>query len=266
MKNVDIKKLFVFILIIVILILIALGLGKLVGKGSTPSEEVRKEVENLTTNYFTTMTYGYMTEFDGVDVLYREDKTTYKDLNAAAVVNLAIQYAQDNKIDLSVNEFELKKIESTYKEKAPAYRATGVKQAVKELFGEDLEYINAEGFLEYKYNFIYDPDTDTFVQFENSYYDKNIRDESINVKTKIVETTKKGDKILVTLIVAYVLTSEDNTYYYYSEASGSDASLVGDTTSKDFLKDKDDEFTHYTMTLKKNSNGYQFESIEKNKK
>ena len=262
MKNVDVKKLLVFIIIVALLVLAVLGLGKLLGKGGKPSKDVQKEVDTLTTKYFTSITYGYATEFDGTDVLFSKDKTTYDDLNAAAIVNVAIRYAEDNGIDISVTDAQQKILKAHYGEEAPAYKGEGVRKAVKILFDKDLAKAKAEGLLNYKYDYLYDADTDTYSQFKNKNYSSGIRNESINVETKILETTTKGDNLYVTLIAAYVL-SQEGTRIYYSDPAGLNDSRVGETKEDDFLPNKDDSFQKYTMTLKKTSDGYAFESIEK---
>ena len=257
----DVKKLLVFILIIALIVLAILGLGKLF-KGSKPSKEVQQEVENLTTNYFTTLTSGYATEMDGVDILYQKDKTTYDDLLPAAVIYTAIRYAQENKISLGLTENQSNLLKKNYKEDVPAFKAEGIRKAVKELFGKDLPNQNAEGLVQFKYNYFYNEDTDAYVQMKNPNYNGIIRNEAINVETKVLETTKKGDTVNVTLIVAYVLTTDSNRVYY-KNVTGTADDKVGETSDSAFLAGKDEEFQKYTLTMKKVNDKYTFESMEK---
>ena len=266
MKNVDMKKLLVFILIIALLILAAFGVSKLVGKGSKPSKEVQEEVTNLATKYYATMTEGYTTEFNGIDALYSREKTTYDDINKAAIIYTAIRYAEDNDIDLSISREAEINLEDLYgREDVVAYNAEQIRKIVKKLFNKDLVNKDYEGGITFAYNYYYDQDTDTYTVEGNPLAVLDEGD-SLAVKTKVVDTVKKGDDIIVSLIVAYVYPGEEGSYVYYSESDGADKNRVAETTKKEFVDEKDDSFNKYEITLKKASDGYAFESIEKIKK
>jgi hypothetical protein len=264
MKDLDIKKLLVFILIIALLILAILGIGKLIGKGAKPSKEVQEQVDKLYTEYYSSLTEGYVTDYNGLDYLFEKDKLTYDDLVPGAIINAAIKYAQDNDLDIGVDPAAAALVKENYEGSSHTeYNAKGIRDAVKILFNKDLEDKTVQGELGYAYDFYYEEDIDVYVMVPNSMA-ANVVDDALSVKTKVLDTTKKGDDIYVTLIVAYVSKQEDN-YVYYSERDLSDSSRVGETTGTDFIDQKDDSFKKYTMKLVKTSEGYAFDSIEKAK-
>lgn len=262
MKDLDIKKLLVFILIIVILILAVLGIGKLIGKGAKPSKEVQEQVDKLYTEYYSSLTEGYVTDYNGLDYLYEKDKFTYDDLDAGAIIYAAIKYAQANSLKIGLSVENAAMIKDDYQNVSyTAYNAQGIREAAKILFNKDLENQSADGGFGFAYDFFYDEDADAYVMVPNSMA-ASIVDETLDVKTKVLDTTKKGDDIIVTLIVAYVVEEEDKNVYY-SEKNLADSSRVGETTGNDFIDQKDDSFQKYTMKLVKTDKGYAFDSIEK---
>ena len=264
MKDLDIKKLLVFILIIALLILAVLGLGKLIGKGAKPSKEVQEQVDKLYTEYYSSLTEGYVTDYEGIDYLFEKEKTTYDDLLKGAIINTAIKYAQEKEFDTSISTESSAMIAQDYEGVTySAYKAEAIRKAVKELFNKDLPNASVDGGLEYAYDFNYDEDADAYIMIPNDLVVVNAENTD-EVRTKVLDTTKKGDKIIITLIVAYVNTDSGESNIYYSEKSQSENSRVGESND-DFISEKDKDFQKYTMTLAKADNNYVFESIEKAK-
>lgn len=262
MKNLDVKKLLVLIAIIAIIVILVIFGSKLVGKESKPTEEESKEVETLVTKYFANVTFGYSTSYKGIDVLFSKDKTTYDDIDKKAILNLAIRYATENEIDVSVSSEIIKLINNSGKygdvSNYVAYKGEGLRKAIKELYGVDFKdgsEISDYGFL---YDFIYVYDYDIYFMKRNQTTD--IYDSNKGIDYTIVNTSKKDDKVSITLAIAYIYRN-GNERKYAKDINGENIIAEGLT---EFPKDKAKEFDNFKFTLTKNNDGkYIFESVEK---
>ena len=261
MKNLDFKKLLVFIIIIIIIGLLIFGSVKFLGKGSSNRQEEDKIKENIE-KYFSKITEGYSTIYGGTDILYSNDKTTLNDLEDKNILNMAIKYASENKLDISVAISDLNAIneEGSYGDikEYTAYNGKGVRQAAKELFGKDIEdksVVSTSGFI---YDFFYISEFDLYLVKRNNVPD--ISSDKQKIEYKVIKTDKKKDKYIVTAAIAYTYKNGENIIY----ASDSSGMNVISKDGKEFPEDKIDEFDkfQFTLTIDKDGN-YQFESIEK---
>ncbi len=266
MKNLDFKKLLVFIAIIAIVIVLIFAGMKLVGNGSgNTNKEEQEKLNDVMEDYFSVITEGHVSSYNGVDVLYSKDKTTYDDLNKAAVLNLATKYAYENGLDTSVLNTYLEQLDESglYGDisEYTAYSGKGLRQAVLELFGEefeDISIINESGFI---YDFFYVADFDIYLVKRNSI--ESYASKEQNVEYKIIETSKdkKTKKYFVTVAVAYTYQKDKDTIIYASDSNGTN--IVSDSGNT-FPEDKINEFDKFKFTLALDDDGhYTFENVEK---
>lgn len=261
MKNLDLKKLLVFIGIIAVVALSIFLIIKSLGNNK-PTEEETKDVESLSIDYYASLTAGYNTSYNGLDVLFATDKTTVDDLNYNCILNTAIKYATDKGIDLSVpsNVLTILGESGTYGNinDYVAYNGVGVRNAIKELFGITKTDTTILGNFDFLYDFYYVKKYDMYLVKRSKATDNSNSYQSIDYS--IIETTKKKDKLSTTIAIAYVY-NDGSAKIYAKDKLGEN---IVSEDSKEFPKDKIDEFDKFTITLKQSENDkYVFESIEK---
>lgn len=261
MKNIDFKKLLVFIMIIVLIVLLVFAGIKFMGKEEL-DETSNKKINDVMNEYFSKLTEGYTSTYNGVDYLYAKDKTTAADLELKQILNMAIKYASDHNLDISVSIADLENInkEGIYGDinDYTSYNGEAIREAAKTLFGKELEKtsaISSNGFL---YDYYYVPEYDIYLVKRNNVYD--LTSNKQKVEYKVISTEKKKDKYITTIAVAYVYKT-DNATYYYKDALGKEE-ISND--SKEFPEDEINKFDKYKFTLSLDDNGnYIFESVEK---
>ncbi len=259
MKNIDFKKLLVLIVIIVVAVLAIIGITKIVKSIGGPNKETVKTVEGLVNDYFVDLSYGNSSIYNGNDLLYDNDKISFADLNKGSVIELAIDYATKNDKELQVNAAASAYFKKTYKQDGVGFNAKVVQEAVKELFGEELElktYFATPSFL---YDYYYLEEFDAFFKMRSKTPDLN--NENNFMSYYIVETkgNKKAPETVVA--VAYVYYN-GSTYSFAADKNGSKI-VVSNVDKNEFPKDKVDEFTKFVFKTKKVDNRYVFDSIEK---
>lgn len=261
MKNLDIKKLLVFIILIVAVI------GGIIfvvvrNKSNEKSEKETEINEKLAITYFANLTQGYSSPYAGIDVLYNNDKTTIDDLEYGAIINTAIKYAQDNDIYLGVSESVLNVIEKNGQygkmKNYVAYNGQELRNTIKLLFGEEAVDGTYENSIVYQYDFIYVETNDVYLMKKNENV-MDYTDTNYYIDYTLIKNENKKDTLKTTIAIAYV-HNDNGTYTYYSDSKNT-KEVAKDT--KEFPEDKVNEFTKYTITLKKKDNNYVFESIEK---
>ena len=263
MKNFDVKKLFVLILIVLVVAVGVFFIVKNLGGSKKPTEEEAENAENLSIEYYANLTRGYSSFYGGLEILYQNEKTTYEDLEPAAIIYSAINYATDNNIDLSINTNTLLELKEdggyTDIDKYTVYKGEGIRNAVKELFGVDFKNQSADDSINFMYKFVYDSVYDVYLMSNSGVQDLTDRDRYIDYK--IIETVKKKDKIITTIAIAYVYNNA-GTIMYAKDPNGEEI-IIEDAEKEEFPEDKVDEFNKYDITLKETEdNKFVFDSIE----
>ncbi len=263
MKNLDVKKLLVFIAIIAVVALIVIfGSKELFGEKKASAEESEK-AEKLVTTYFGNLSYGYATNYRGLDVLYQSDKTTLEDLELKQIINSSIIFSTNNNINTNVPYSTLNNISKiegfSNIDEYSAYSGEGLRESAKSLFGIDLSKESDNSDYGYLYDFIYVKEYDTYLMKRNKVED--IRNNKQGIDYTIVKTTKKDKDIMTTLAIAYTYEIDENTRSFAKDKQGEN---IIEESSKEFPKDKVDEFEKYTFTMTENEDGnYIFKSVEK---
>ncbi len=263
MKNVDVKKLLVFILIIVAIGIIGFVAFKSLGKDKISDEE-KEIIENLGFNYYVNMSRDYSSFYGGLDYLFSKDKVTYDDLDTGAILNTALTYAQDNNLNLTIQSGYMDGLEDENLygdlDNYGIYNAQGIRDAIKELFGVEWDNKSSINTLNFMYDFYYDGLFDLYLVMRNDVMDYTDSNRSMNYK--IIETTKKDNKLLTTFALGYIY-GDGNTMSIAKDPSGEEI-VVENTSSVELPDDKLDSFNKYTLTLKQTDDKkYVFESIEK---
>lgn len=262
MKNLDIKKLLVFIVIIaVIALIVVFGIKQLFGE-NTPPEEETKKVEELVTDYFANLYEGYTTSYNGIDLLYKNDKTTIDDLEDKQILNMAINYATSKSMNIGVSSItynQLKKIESLGNiDNYLIFNAAGIRDAAKEIFGIELEDKNEISEYSYLYDFIYVYEYDVYLLKRNTTEDITNKDRAVELS--VIKTTKKNNEVMTTVAVAYTNKSGDKKDY----AKDSQGEEIVAENSEEFPTNNINDFEKYTFTLTQTDDGdYTFKSVEK---
>ena len=248
----------------ILIILAIVGLALFNSRSKELNEEQLTEVTTLSEDFIFTLTEGYPTSYAGLDKLYEKDELTYDDLHQNVILNAAIKYASFN-LENSINSAVIDKIENTYKydlTKYSVYDGNKVAEAVKILFGKDLVLGSVENDNTYGYDFIYLPSENVYLKTKGAAYFP--ADDSETVKTKIISTSTKDNKVELTVAVAYA-HKFDNKLVFTSDSTRNDI-VYESTLDDDSIKDEYiDKLTKYTFTfnLDKENNNYTFESVKK---
>ncbi len=261
MKNLDVKKLAVFVIIILLIVGGFIVVKKMKKNNEVTQEEI-KENESLVIDYFTNLTQGYATVYSGIDVLYNNGKMTVKDLEYGAIINLAIKYAADKGINMTVPQGVLNSLNDSKEfgniKTYTAYDGNKLRDTIKLLFGETEEPMSMINKVNFLYDFIYVERYDIYLMRKNEKV-KDYTNNNYYMDCSLVDQKKEKDKVKTTVAVAYVYNN-NGVYTYYKDK---EVKQEVSNTSKEFPKDKIDEFDKFTFTLKKDGDHYIFESIEK---
>ena len=259
MKNIDFKKLLVLIVIIVVAVLAIIGIAKIAKNIGGPNKETVKAVEELVKDYYVDLSYGNSSIYNGGDLLYDKDKVTFADLNKGSIIELAIDYATKTDKDIAINTAASAYFKKTYKVDGNGFNAKAIKEAVKELFGEDLELKTYFATPTYLYDYYYLDEFEAF--FRTPSKTPNLNNENNFMSYYIVETkgSKKAPETVVA--VAYVYYNGSN-YTYAADKNGTKIVASG-LEKNEFPKDKIDEFTKFVFKTKKVDDRYVFDSLEK---
>lgn len=259
MKKLDKKKLAALIVIVVLIILAVFGIFKLVKKNSGLTKEAQEKVEETINTYFTKLSTGYSSIYGGLDYLYDNESVEYKNLNTGSVIELAIKYAEQNDLDMAVNDAVYEFFKKATKQEGHAYNAKAIQDAVKILFGKDLELKDYFGGPDYLYDYYYLEEYNAFVKTRNDTHDLTSSNSSMDFY--IMSHKKNKDTVVSTIAVAYVYKSSGK-YTYTKDKNGSNA-IVEKLDEIKFPTDKADEFNKFELTTKKVDDHYEFVSLKK---
>ena len=270
MKNFDFKKLFIFLGIVLVIGLVIFLITKIGNKEKKATEEEIKIAEDIGLNYIAKLTQGYVSDYNGIDILYEKDSVEYKDLSTASILNIAMNYVVTKDLDNSVSTSVINIIQDDYEgdiNEYAIYKGSSVRQAIKELFGVDFENNEAIGVTGFGYNIFYDSDYDLYLkntsdQFKGFSTDTFMR---FNVTKTYKEIKKKEERLKMEYVVSYVKKSDTDKLDFAKDKNGE--TIVASLTDKDYFpKDKSNEFVKYCITFKKVNDKYVFESLKKESK
>ena len=271
MKNIDFKKLLVFLVIVLAIGLVIFLVVKAVNKEKGTSEEETKILEKIGLEYVAKLTQGYVTDFNGVDLLFDNDQVEYKDLTTSSILNTAMRYVVKEELDNNVSTSSLDIMNEDFEEdisEFSAYNGEAVRQAIKELFGVDFENTDSVSELGFGYDIFYDSDFDIYLKGTNDQYKTPNYNSSVRfyVTKTTKEKQKKEERIKMEFAVAYVKLNETNGKIDF--AKDPNGATIVDTLNdtEEFPSDKADEFDKYSITLKKVDGNYVFESLKKESK
>ena len=259
------KKTLIIILVLAVLVIagiVCLALFNSGGKKLT--EDQLNEVTTISEEYIFTLTEGYPTMYSGIDKLYENDELTYDKLHQNVILNAAIKYASFN-LENTISTATLDKLKNTYKydlNNYSVYDGNKVAEAVKLLFGKDLEIGTVENDNTYGYDFVYLPNENVYLKTKGAAYFAT--DDSHSVKTKIIESTTKDNKVEIKVAVAYA-HKFDNKLVFTSDKDANNI-VFESTLDNDAIQDeyiyKFDKYI-ITFNLDEENNNYAFESVKK---
>jgi len=258
-KKIDFKKLGVLIILILVGVLAIFGITKIVQKISGPSKEVKEKVEGNIEKYFAYLGTGHASIFNGIDVLYDRDKVTFDDLNKGSVIEIALQYANENNKDIAADKSVVDAYNKANKTNGVGFNAKTVAEAIKELFGVEMPLNNYNAEANYLYNYYYLADYNTIIKTRSN--TKDIGTEENLIVTHIIDTKKEKGNLVTTVAVAYVYNN-GSTFSFAADKNG--VKIVdGNRDKSEFPEEKSDEFPQYKFISKKVDDRYVFDSIEK---
>lgn len=261
MKNIDFKKLLVLIVIVAVAIIAIIGTAKLFKNIGGPSKKVKEQIETRITEYFAKSSLGHSTIFSGVDLLYDKDKVEVKDINYGSMIEVALLYANDNKIDLSVDNDDAEALKKLIKVEPTAYDAKKIREIIKDLYDIDFPEESIMANVDYVYNYYYINKDETLLKAESGVHNLKNDESSLDFYAYDTKKGKDKDTYVTTVAVAYVYTSAYGSTY--SKDKNGTTIIEKDLKEKKFPKDKVDEFTKYEFVTKKVGDNYVLVSISK---
>ncbi len=259
MKKIDFKKLGVLIILIIVGVLAIFGITKIVQKISGPSKAVREQVEENVEKYFTYLSVGHTSIFNGIDLLYDKDEVKFEDLNKGTVIETAIQYANEHGKYLNVDKNIVDEFNKQNNKKGVGYDAKVVGEAIKELFGKEMPITTYMAEANYLYDYYYLPDYNMIIKSRSKTQD--ISTENNFISTHIIDTKKEKGNLVTTVAVAYVYTN--GTSYSFAADKNGVKIVDGNREKREFPVEKAEEFPKYRFISKKVDDKYVFERIEK---
>ena len=262
MKKFDVKKLIIVLVIIALVVIVGLLLGKSVKDNYVDKKDLTKYEENVI-KYYLNLSGGYNTAYKGLEVLYASDETKLEDITEKQLITTAINYVSMNGENTFVDYATMNALyKDTYPEikDAALYSAKDIRAAIKTLFGID-NFANPtiKGDVTSLTGYTYLAEEDIYIVVEGD-LEKSLESKAQSLDYALVGTEVKDGKIVTTVAIAYRYMTGDK-YKYASDRAGTNVV----TESKEFPKDKIDEFDKYAFTLAKTKDGksYIFESVKK---
>ncbi|MBQ8659463.1 MAG: hypothetical protein IJ475_01305 [Bacilli bacterium] len=260
MKNLDWKKLAILIGIIIAVIAVIVLIIKGVTGETKATKEEATAAETIAINNIFNLTLGYETKYSGIDILFSKDKLTIEDITPSLLITSAIRYAVTNDWEITLDTYKLeqaKQLGYSLESYSP-YDGETIRKAIKELYNIDFTNQSATDELNFRYNYYYIPTLDLYMKQTKSFYNS---EQGFYVDYKIIETTKKGDKIMTKIAIAYVYS--DGSKLTYTNDSNNNSIIFETEEETGIPDDKLESFDQFTITLKNVDGNYYFESIEK---
>ena len=266
MKNFDFKKLLVFLVLIAVVGLVVFAVVKVATKGKSANEEELKIIEDVGLDYMARLTQGYVSDYNGVDLLYTNgEKVTYEKLSTSSILNVASRYVSNKELDNTMSSIAVDKAKQelgTEGTNYTAYKGASIRQAVKDLFGVDFVNQSAVDEIGFGYNFYYNSTYDIYLKGTSSQFAGFNYDNDVRFEISKTQSIKKGEQLKVEIAVAYTRYNEEQKRDYAKDPNGETIVVTLDEDA-DFPKDKLTEFDKYVITLKKDGDNYIFDSFEK---
>lgn len=263
MKNFDVKKLIIAVVVIVLIILLVVLLGKN-GKDNSVSKKDIENYQPLIVDYYTKLTEGANTPYNGIELLYTYDEIKTKDLTPKQLIATAIRYINLTK---SATDMDLESIKVHYGTQYPdvltarLYNASDIRKALKELFDID-EFSNQTTESEFTSPtaYTYLAEADIYIVTTNTDYTSYVSDKQF-MDFSTISTEAKDEKIVSTVAVAYCYQDNDGT----SCATDKEGTNIVAKNVDGFPKDHIDNFDKFEFTMKKSKDGksFVFESVKK---
>lgn len=263
MEKLNKKTIIGLVIVAVVLVVGIVCLALFNSKGTAATEEELTAATKAYEDYVFSMTFGYASSFGGTDKLYTKDKYTYDTLHRNVVLNVAARYASSH-LNNAISKGKMSTLRAKYNYDSGKYTAfdgDAIKQAVKILFGKELEHGSGINDDTFGYNFDYIPEIDIYLRSKSKSYFPADGLHIVDYKT--IKATRKDNNVILTIAIAYTHTISNKVAYTNDINSGK---AVFETTKdkKGIPEDKLDEFPKYEVTFTiDEENNYVFQSIEK---
>ena len=256
MKNKMVK-----LLVLIVIIALVGGLIYFLVNKNKPNKTTEDVVKIRNINYFLYLGEGTKnTKYKGTETLFTGEKFTYNNISKGSILTAAFNYLNDNQkeenalLDPSLYSELNSKYDLT---KYIAMKGELVRKAIKNLFGVDWEnasYSDPTGNSIYYY--VYDSESDAYLKGT-----QNDKKASAYLVYKVISNTKKDDKIITTVAIAFA-DSTDEGYDIYADPTNVKLITKQKVSSIEDLKDKEvDKLDKYNITSKLVDKNYVFDSI-----
>lgn len=211
--------------------------------------------------YFSYLSEGYDSVYNGVDRLYSVDSFTKDDLSNGMILTAAFNYVLDpaNEIDTGITAEEYAALEEYYDlSDAVTIKGKYIREAIKVLFGityKDQDYSNND----FKYSYTYSAGTDMYIKKTKT----NSADDNYSVLNRLISSDKKNNTTVARIAIAYIVKT-DKKYAVYSDANHTNLvkEFEGSFSLNDLSDKEVEKLPKYDITTKEVNENYTFEKIE----
>lgn len=250
------------ILLIICAFLVLTSIIFMLTRTKKTSPEDLNTITKIYENYIHSLTLGYPSDYNGIDILYSEEEFNYNSLHHNAKLNIAARYTI-SELENTISEEKKNKIKDLYGydlNNYILYDGNSIKKATKELFNENFEHGAIDNNNEYGYDFIYIASENVYLKTKGPAYASS--DGARYIEYKITNSKTKNDKIYLDVTIAYVDCSEKDIIY----SNNSDISNIVYKTKQDNLGIQEKhikEFPKYRITFIKEKNNIYFNNIKR---
>lgn len=260
----------------------------LVNKGNEDKyqESYNKIESSLKENLFY-LTFGYDTDYTGIDKLFDKKKLNFKDLEDQNKVSYIVNILSKNEELENVSGEIYVALAEKLEQKNDYILITGetVKNKMKEYFNIDWKHKSIEAKDGFIYDIEYVEDNDVYIISTNDNYAKfseNLQSQKYSIDIYPVQSKSTSKGVKTTIAIAYIeYVPNDNgevTIKYYrdkerqkliTEINTKDLYLVDENgelvenEATDVLKNDHEKFDQYIVTSLENDNKFSLESIVK---
>ena len=250
------------ILLIICSLLILTSILFLIPKTKKTSKEDLNTITKIYENYIHSLTLGYPSNYNGIDILYNEDSFTYDSLDHNAKLNIAARYTIAE-LNNNIPEKTKNKIKDTYGYDLNnyfLYDGNSIKKAIKDLFNKNFEHGSKDNNNIYGYDFIYIASENIYLKTKGPAYASS--DGTQYIEYKVLDSKTKKDNIYLDVAIAYINCSEKDITY----SNKKDNSNIIYKTTQDKLGIQEKyikQFPKYRITFIKDKNNIYFNNIKK---
>ena len=262
MKKIDFKK---FGVLVLLLLFIGGGIIFIINANKNNTKEIKLDdnIKKFTLNIVKNLKEGYLTSYDGVELLYNEKSVSWKDLTKGNKLNAARNYIFTYNLDTSVSDdiYTLVKKNNNYdSDDYILLPGKSIREAIKNISGEKFNDSSSRNEFNFIYDFIYISEYDVYLFTVNNNYMEHDNNSSVLME---ITSSKENKKSIILDVVVYYAYNNNGKYIYYDDSTMKNELFKEDKLIEKLDKKYLSKLKKYQITYKKDGKNYFFDNIKK---